>query len=509
VSIRQREWWGGFGAPIASGAEPAALASEALVSTAAPVRTVVSSPAVALPAQREPAHSRGVPRWVCLVVADAVAVAGCAALVDLVHPTDVDFRRVAFVAVMVVTFLIALMAFGAYTRSAEGLIRSPRSARSGIWQALPLGVLLALLTGQAVQHGAGEWPGLEQAGLVALLGVAAIPTARTLVPALVMPRQRVRRVLILGTGHVAARVAARLRRCSGVLVVNVVDDDPRDTSSALGMGTDLLEICVRHRVDAVVVAFSRQPVHETLESLRVLQGRVPVWVVPRLYELVSWRSVIEELHGIPLLDVAPGQVGPAARATKRIFDVVIAGMLLIMLSPVFAAVAVAIKLDSPGPVMFRQFRSGQHRQPFRMYKFRTMANDAEQRRAALAEFNEVDGPIFKMTSDPRVTRVGGWLRQTSIDELPQLINVLRGEMSLVGPRPFPIAESDQITGWATIRFSAPPGITGLWQVSGRNALDYEDLRHLDYIYVASWSFGWDLRILLQTPASVLFRRGVL
>jgi lipopolysaccharide/colanic/teichoic acid biosynthesis glycosyltransferase len=202
-------------------------------------------------------------------------------------------------------------------------------------------------------------------------------------------------------------------------------------------------------------------------------------------------------------------VGAAARGVKRVFDVVVAGALLVLLSPLFAAVAVAIKLTSPGPVMFRQFRSGKDRQPFRMYKFRTMGVDAEEQRAALAELNEVDGPIFKMKDDPRVTPVGEWLRQTSLDELPQLINVLRGDMSLVGPRPFPIDESEKITGWATIRFSVPPGMTGLWQVSGRNALDYEDLRHLDYVYVASWSFGWDLRIILQTPASVLLRRGVL
>jgi exopolysaccharide biosynthesis polyprenyl glycosylphosphotransferase len=350
---------------------------------------------------------------------------------------------------------------------------------------------------------------VEQAGLVAVLGLAAIPAARVLVLALVTPQRRVRRVLILGTGRVAASVAARLQRCPDVSVLGVVDDDPRDASAVLGNQADLSELCARLGVDAVVVAFSRKPVHQTLESLRGLGSGVSVWVVPRLYELVSWRSVIEELHGIPLLDVAPAQFGAAARAGKRVFDVVVAGTLLVVLSPLFAVVAAAIKLTSPGPVMFRQFRSGQNRQPFRMYKFRTMGVDAEQQRAALAEFNHVDGPIFKMKDDPRVTRVGEWLRKTSLDELPQLINVLRGEMSLVGPRPFPVDESEKITGWATIRFSVPPGMTGLWQVSGRNALDYDDLRHLDYVYAASWSFGWDLRILLQTPATVLLRRGVL
>jgi exopolysaccharide biosynthesis polyprenyl glycosylphosphotransferase len=482
---------------------------ESFVPTVVSATTFASPPVVAAPAQREHTQTGGLPRWLCLVIADAVAVTGSAIVIGLLAPGEWAATRPAVVAVVVLAFLTALALSGTYSRSATGLISSGRLGTASVWRALPLGVVLALVAGRGVLPSAAEEPRLEQAALVALLGLVAIPAIRLVAPLLVTPRQRMRRVLILGTGRVAARIEARLRRCSDVFVVGVVDDDPLDASAVLGTGAELPEICARYRIDAVVVAFSRKPVHETLESLRGLDGRVSVWVVPRLYELVSWRSAIEELHGIPLLDVAPAQLGPAARGAKRIFDVVIAGALLAVLSPLFAAVGVAIKLTSPGPVMFRQFRSGQHRQPFRMYKFRTMDVDAEQQRAALAEFNHVDGPIFKMKDDPRVTRVGAWLRKTSIDELPQLINVLRGEMSLVGPRPFPIAESEKITGWATIRFSVPPGMTGLWQVSGRNALDYDDLRHLDYVYVASWSFGWDLRIILQTPASVLLRRGVL
>jgi exopolysaccharide biosynthesis polyprenyl glycosylphosphotransferase len=441
-------------------------------------------------------------------VADAVAVTASTVAVLIVWGEGAT-RNPAVVAVMVVAFLAALAASGSYGRSAGGPILSRRLGRLGVLSGLPLGVVLASLAARAaVSDGAGG-PALEQVGMVAVLSLAAIPAARALMPALVTPQRRARRVLILGSGRVATRVVARLRRCPDVSVVGVVDDDPADGSALLGNHDQLPDLCARLGVDAVVVAFSRSPVHQTLESLRGLDSRVSVWVVPRLYEMVTWRSVIEELDGIPLIDVAPAQVGRAARVGKRIFDVVAAGMLLVAFSPLFAVLAAAIKLTSPGPVMFRQFRSGQYRQPFRMYKFRTMGVDAEQQRAALAEFNHVDGPIFKLKDDPRVTRVGAWLRKTSLDELPQLINVLRGEMSLVGPRPFPIDESEKITGWATIRFSVRPGMTGLWQVSGRNALDYDDLRHLDYAYVASWSFGWDLRILLQTPASVLLRRGVL
>jgi FlaA1/EpsC-like NDP-sugar epimerase len=302
----------------------------------------MANPAVVtVPERRERGLSRGVSRWLCLVVADAVAVA-VSTVVVLRYSGETVAGSLAVVAVMVVSFLAALAASGSYGRYAEGLIVSRQIGRPGVLYGLPLAVVLASLAGRAsVPDGAGGL-GLEQAALVAVLGLAAIPAARLLVPSLIAPRRRVRRVLIVGTGRVAARVEARLRRCSDVSVVGVVDDDPRDASAVLGVQAELPDLCARYGVDAVVVAFSRRPAHETLESLRGLDSGVSVWVVPRLYELMSWRSAIEELHGIPLLDVAPAQVGTAARAGKRILDVVVAGTLLIILSPLFAAVAASI-----------------------------------------------------------------------------------------------------------------------------------------------------------------------
>jgi lipopolysaccharide/colanic/teichoic acid biosynthesis glycosyltransferase len=167
----------------------------------------------------------------------------------------------------------------------------------------------------------------------------------------------------------------------------------------------------------------------------------------------------------------------------------------------------AIKLDSPGPVFFRQERIGRAGKPFRIFKFRSMTTDAWRRRDTVAQLNEVDGPLFKMEKDPRVTRVGAFIRKTSIDELPQLINVVRGEMSLVGPRPLPTEESDRIDGAALARLDVNPGITGLWQVCGRSDLTYADLQHLDSVYVRSWSLIWDLRIIAQTPRAVLGGNG--
>jgi len=169
--------------------------------------------------------------------------------------------------------------------------------------------------------------------------------------------------------------------------------------------------------------------------------------------------------------------------------------------------AIVIKWTSPGPVFFRQTRTGRDEAPFQVLKFRTMYQDAEARKSELLHLNEVDGPLFKMVDDPRITGPGRFLRRTSLDELPQLINVWRGDMSLVGPRPFVVSEAAEIEGWARKRFEARPGMTGLWQVSGRNELSHLELCRLDYLYVASWSFWWDMQIMWRTPGSMFKGRG--
>jgi lipopolysaccharide/colanic/teichoic acid biosynthesis glycosyltransferase len=195
------------------------------------------------------------------------------------------------------------------------------------------------------------------------------------------------------------------------------------------------------------------------------------------------------------------------RMIKRVMDVTIATCAILFAAPVLLIIAVAIKLDSAGPVFFRQERTGRAGKPFQIFKFRSMTADAWQQRNAVAELNQSDGPLFKMEEDPRVTRVGAIIRKTSLDELPQLINVIRGEMSLVGPRPLPTEESERLDGAALARLDVNPGITGLWQVCGRSDLTYADLQHLDSVYVRSWSLMWDLRIIAQTPQTVFGRSG--
>jgi exopolysaccharide biosynthesis polyprenyl glycosylphosphotransferase len=226
-----------------------------------------------------------------------------------------------------------------------------------------------------------------------------------------------------------------------------------------------------------------------------------------MFDLLTVRSKVDDLAGLPVVDVAPAALGLPDRVAKRLLDIVVSTVSLIAASPLLLVLAVAVKVTSPGPVIFKQRRAGRNGRTFLIWKFRTMEVGAEAQRQDLAADNQVDGPLFKMRQDPRVTPLGRVLRQYSLDEIPQLFNVLRGDMSLVGPRPFVTAEAEEIDGWAARRYTVRPGLTGLWQTSGRNDLPFEELQRLDYSYVASWSLWWDLRILWHTPASVLGRRG--
>ncbi len=314
-------------------------------------------------------------------------------------------------------------------------------------------------------------------------------------------------VIVVGTGKLAQTVASHLRAHSSVSFVGFVDDNPLGRSDVIGGLDDLPELCRRYGVARVAVCFSRTHPERTTEMLKGLTGQVGVSIVPRYYELITSRSRVEDLSGLPMVDIAPASLSAGARFLKRSFDIVVSSLVLVAASPALLVVAVLIKATSDGPVFFRQVRMGRDERPFSMMKFRTMCRDAESRRHELEHLNEMDGPLFKVHDDPRVTRVGRFLRRTSLDEFPQLINVWKGDMSLVGPRPFVMAEAMEIEGWARKRFEARPGMTGLWQVSGRNELSHLELCRLDYLYVASWSFWWDMQILWQTPATVFRGRG--
>jgi exopolysaccharide biosynthesis polyprenyl glycosylphosphotransferase len=260
-------------------------------------------------------------------------------------------------------------------------------------------------------------------------------------------------------------------------------------------------------VDEVIVAGWSGEDGPVLELLDVCRRRgIPVRLAPTTAELLSHSVQAVPAPGLPLFELRPPVLGGAAFFAKRVFDLVVGSVLLIVVSPILAVAAIAIRLDG-GPVIHRSRRVGVEEHEFTCFKLRTMRPGAEAEQQALEVDNEADGAIFKIRDDPRVTRVGRMLRRLSIDELPQLWNVMRGEMSLVGPRPLPLRDYERLDDLHKKRYLVLPGLTGLWQVSGRSALSFDELVRLDFYYIETWSIWLDLTILARTIPVVLGRRG--
>jgi exopolysaccharide biosynthesis polyprenyl glycosylphosphotransferase len=410
-------------------------------------------------------------------------------------------------------WLVVLAVYGLYERQTRTISASTFDEVTTLSNALLAGSLLLLLAGQALKRIAGivVYSPME-AVLFLAFALILVPLGRWYVRARLAPRVvRPRRTLIVGAGAVGRMVQRKIAAHPeyGLEVVGFVDDGGHENDAdVLGRAEDLTRVVDGHDVDWVVLAGSNAPYDRTLELVRaVRRPDVHLSIVPSFFELFASNATIEDLEGVPIVSLPPMRLSRSLRALKRTFDLAASLGGLLVLSPVLVAAAIAIKLDSRGPVFFRQLRNGRGGVPFRIMKFRTMVEDAESQRFDLAHLNLMDGPLFKIDGDPRITRVGAFLRKWRIDELPQLWNVVRGEMSLVGPRPFVVHEADKITGWAGRRLESMPGITGLWQVLGGNDLSFEEMVKLDYVYTTNWSLWWDIKILCQTFPVVLGRRG--
>jgi exopolysaccharide biosynthesis polyprenyl glycosylphosphotransferase len=261
-------------------------------------------------------------------------------------------------------------------------------------------------------------------------------------------------------------------------------------------------------LDELIVADSGLGDARLLEIVEAAHRRgVKVRVAPRTTEILIERGEYVPGQGVPLFELRPPIFAGAQWVSKRSFDLVIGAAILILCLPMWLVICVAIKLTSKGPVLYADPRVGLAERPFRMRKFRTMVAGADQDQASLETVNEASGPLFKIRDDPRVTRVGRLLRRLSLDETPNLINVMRGEMSLVGPRPLPVRDFDLMEPWHRRRYNVLPGMTGLWQVAGRSNLTFDDLVRLDFYYIENWSVWLDLTILFKTPLAVFSRRG--
>jgi exopolysaccharide biosynthesis polyprenyl glycosylphosphotransferase len=318
--------------------------------------------------------------------------------------------------------------------------------------------------------------------------------------------------IIVGAGEVGQSIARKLLKHPeyGINLVGFVDDRPKtripglEHLTLLGDQDDLPELVKLLDVERVIVAFSNDDHEASLQLIRELHNHdVQVDIVPRFFEALSPGVDLHTIEGLLMCGLPASKLSRSSRFVKRGVDVVVSATGLIVLSPVFCAIALAIKVTSQGPIFFRQVRKGEGGFEFRIWKFRTMCIDAETRKLDVAHLNKHLAPggdprMFKIDDDPRVTRVGNFLRRCSLDELPQLINVLAGEMSLVGPRPLILEEANFVDDWATKRVDLKPGITGLWQVLGRDTIGFDDMVRLDYLYVTTWSLGRDLKLMVQT-----------
>jgi exopolysaccharide biosynthesis polyprenyl glycosylphosphotransferase len=324
-----------------------------------------------------------------------------------------------------------------------------------------------------------------------------------------------RNVLIVGTGPEAQALRHHLQSLKhlgytfkGFVEPRNQDSTARvDSAEVVGTIDTLFQNTRRQFIDEVFFTASceRDIIHNVLEQARI--QRIDIRVVPDMYDGLAWTNPIEYIGQFPTIPLHRGEVPEISLFFKRVFDTVFSALTLVLLSPFLLAVAIAIKLDSPGPVFYASERIGKKGIVFRCYKFRTMVRDADRRRAEILHMNERDGVLFKVSNDPRITRLGRFLRKYSIDELPQFFNVLRGDMSIVGPRPPLAGEVHKYDLGHLRRLDVTPGITGLWQVQGRQDPSFASYVSLDFTYIENWSIWLDFKIIMRTVGVVLAGTG--
>ncbi|MGY1727118.1 sugar transferase [Geodermatophilus sp. SYSU D01062] len=465
------------------------------------------------------ARRRRTPEWlvsytVALVAGDLLAVAAGLALAVLLPPGAAPAPATGPV-LLALAWLVLLAAAGTYAerRLGTGDDEYRRVLTAGLLATTALGVAAALL---------------PSAPLDRLLLLAAPTTVLATLLGRLLNRRRLhaarrrglmtKRVVVLGRDVAVADLVRRLRRdaTAGLRVVGACVPRPEEALAVRAEGVPVIGTlagAVRAvddaRADAVVVASASETAGEYLRDLtwRLEGTNVEVLVGPGLVEVASNRLQVRPTSTIPLIQVQEPEFRGGRRLAKSLLDRAVAGLLLVVFAPFLVAIAVAVRATSRGPALYRHRRIGKRGREFDLLKFRSMVVDADSRIEALLVLNEGNDVQFKMRRDPRITRVGGFLRSFSLDELPQLVNVLKGDMSLVGPRPHVTREVEQYGADMHRRLLVKPGITGLWQVSGRSDLTWDESVELDVRYVENWSFGLDLAILWRTVRAVLRRSG--
>ena len=436
---------------------------------------------------------------------------------DRPNSISVGFQIVVFLATLPV-WIVAAHIYGLYDHDDERAYHSTVDELVSVFHLVTVGVFafvaLSWITGMTD-------PGQKKLGAFWLLAILLMTVAR--VGARAVARRRplyIQNTIVVGAGTVGQIIGRKVFQHPeyGMNLLGFVDSDPRQQRDdlkqlrLLGSPSDLPRLVTELEVDRVILAFSNERHDEALESIRLLRELdVQIDVVPRLYEALGDQVVFHSVEGLPLLGLPPVGLRRVSRLLKRAIDLAGAGTLLLLTAPMFVLVPIAIRLDSRGPVFFRQRRLTMGMREFTVLKFRTMvaeADDAPHReyidRLMSHDAAPEDGSLYKLARPNDVTRVGALLRKTSLDELPQLLNVLRGDMSLVGPRPCIPYETTYFKPHHFERFRVPAGVTGLWQVAARAHTTFGDALDLDVAYARSWSIGLDLRLLARTPL-VIFR----
>ena len=445
-----------------------------------------------------------------LFVADAVAILGAfvIAIVPSSRPIHLTWATLVGLAIM----LTGAKVLGLYDRDEVLVRRTTLEELPKLFQMATMCALVAWLTGGLVVAGSLD----RRETLVLWVGlVVLLALARALARAIALQLAPPERCLFIGDDAGAKVIGGKLADRRGIRaeLVGHIDLETIDTWTSDARSPSKLakirELAQSLDVHRAIVAPGAAGADDVLDLLRTLNAiGVPVSLRPRLLEVVGSSVEFDDVHGITLMGVRRFELTRSSVALKRTFDVLCAWIGLLAVSPLMIAIAILIKLDSRGPVFFRQQRVGRYGTHFGIFKFRTMVADAEQLKDSLREHNEAQGGLFKIADDPRITRIGRLLRKSALDELPQLLNIVKGEMSMVGPRPLVLDEDDKVEGWHRRRLELTPGMTGPWQILGPARVPLPEMVTIDYLYVANWSLWSDVKILLRTFAYVTGRHGV-
>ncbi|MGH2852761.1 MAG: exopolysaccharide biosynthesis polyprenyl glycosylphosphotransferase [Solirubrobacteraceae bacterium] len=446
-----------------------------------------------------------------LLAADVAAIIGAFVLLAQLSSRSLQLTWVSICGLL--TLLVGAKMFGLYDRDDVLLHKTTLDEAPKLFHVATLGALVAWLAGGFVVK--GSTLSRHEALLLWLVLMFLLVLARSTARALALRAVPVERCLFIGDQASARTIRSKLAGHGGVkaeLVAHLDLDDVATWSVNAFSAQRLSEIRNLARilnVHRAIVAPSSADGGEMLDLVRTLKAvGVRVSVLPRLLEVVGSSVEFDDLHGVTLMGVRRFEMTRSSAVVKRAFDLLGASLGLLAVAPLFAVIAVAIKLDSRGPLFFRQLRIGRHGRPFFVLKFRTMIPNAEELKDSLRDRNEAQEGLFKIADDPRVTRVGRLLRRSALDELPQLINIIRGEMSLVGPRPLVVDEDRCVEGWYRRRLELMPGMTGPWQILGPARVPLGEMGAIDYLYVANWSLWGDIKILMRTIPHVLGRRGL-